>query len=100
MANSEITPVSIAIAMEVISGTPNFQLDTTYDYILAPVSHAINGGIIGAQPVPTVVIPPGLGPIAANTYGTITTPIQGYRLTVNSGAGVVQLSATQAGIRN
>jgi hypothetical protein len=97
--NGEIAPFSLGVAAELISGAANFQIDGTYDSPLAQVSLTI-GYAQNPVPVPIVTILPGMGPSGSNIYGSITQPIAGYRLTINSGTGTVQMTANQAGVRN
>jgi hypothetical protein len=94
--NFHITPFSMEF-QATLTGTANFSIELTETSPLVPIYPL---GVANAQPIPTVFSPTGFTALSATAAATLTFPVQGWRLTINSGSGSVALAATQAGIRN
>lgn len=97
-ADPHLGPFYISLNGELLTGAANWQVDYTNDEFLAAP---------GAQPaiqnapanfVPQALLHPVLQNEAGNAQGAIDFPVLGYRLTINSGTGKVQLTGTQAGL--
>lgn len=75
-----------------LSGTANFSIQVTYD----------NFQTLGFNqtqlPEPTAWDVSALASKSANANGSVTDPITGWRLKINSGTGTVTVTAVQAGI--
>lgn len=96
LPNFHITPFLLQIGV-VVSGTVNYSVEYTYDdfYTVAPAT--------SPNPVtvnPTAFSLTALAAKTANTDGSFTQPVRGWRLTVNSGSGTATATGIQAGIRN
>lgn len=92
LPNMYLTPFNIDVGVTV-SGTVNFTVEYTYDdfYTVQP------GGVVS---VPTAFSLTALAAKTANTDGAFTSPVRGWRLTVNSGSGTATATGIQAGITN
>ena len=96
--NAHITPFDVSAELE-FAGTANATVEVTNDSPLMPIP-IYQPGYSQAVPVPTPFAWAGLTSVAAAAQGNINIPVAAARLTVNSGTDAVQLTLTQAGIRN
>lgn len=90
--NIHVSPINLGISC-IVTGTVNY----TFQYTNDPDP----GGIMtnGANPVAPNVFPlTALEAKTATLYTSLTTPITGYRLKINSGTGSVKVQVTEAGI--
>lgn len=86
--NSFITPPNIGINL-ILSGAANFTVETTaYDVNNLP------SGVL----FPTPFADPSFTGLSANYAGTINDACQMFRVTINSGTGVVTMTYDQAGL--
>lgn len=82
VVNTNVTPVNIGLAF-VVSGTVDYTMQVTYDDPSAFTTWFDDATVAGKT---------------ANFTSSITTPVTGVRVKVNSGTGSVTISAVQAGI--
>jgi hypothetical protein len=85
----QVTPFNLGLTYTV-TGTQTAQIEITTDD-----PNNLPAGVIA--PVPTTAT--GLGTLNTTTYGSITTPITAWRVTVTAGTGTGRVSSIQAGLR-
>jgi hypothetical protein len=83
VVNTNATPVNIGIAV-VVSGTVNYTVQHTYDSPQSGFTTWFNDATLAAQ--------------TATGQTSITYPITGLQLVVNSGTGTATMTVVQAGI--
>jgi hypothetical protein len=89
-------PTIIQMATELVSGAANWTIEVTDDdpkALIAPFQPGYNQ----TPPVPNPYGWTGLTGISGSASAVIATPVQAWRLTINSGQGVVAAKAQQAG---
>lgn len=96
ITDTHITPFEIGIGTELNSGTANWTIETTYDSPLAPMPIYT----VATNEIPVPFGWPGLIGLAASASGVINGVVAAWRLTINSGTGLVEATAIQAGISN
>lgn len=93
-----LTPTLIEIATELASGgAANWSIEVTDDDPKMPLA-PFQVGYSQTLPICNAVAWLGLSAITANASGIINTPIQAWRLTINSGTSQVTAKAQQAGL--
>ncbi len=95
--SQHITPFVLTIGTRLVSGTANWSVEISNADVKAPIP--LWGSTQQPAPVPNPVVAMGLSGLTADAQVTITDVIQGFRLVINSGTGVVAMNATQAGMR-
>jgi len=100
--NQHITPFQLSLWTELLSGAATWSIEVTGDSPLQSIPWGItgSGGSPGAPPVPVPSAWPQISGVSAYTTGAIDNPVAAWRLTITAGAGTVQATAQQAGIRN
>lgn len=95
--NPHIVGFELGFAAEILSGAATYSIELTDDTLLAPMPIYS----VAPLPLPNVYTAPGLGNQMGAVQGAVTAHAPaGWRLTVTSGTGNTQATATQAGIRN
>ena len=93
-----LTPTLMEIATELaVGGTANWTIEVTDDDPKMPLA-PFQPGYNQALPICNAVGWLGLTAISANASAVINTPIQAWRLTINSGQSVVTAKLQQAGL--
>jgi len=82
------TPFSVSLMTNIMSGTPTFQVDVTYDDVFGT-------WLPTNVPFPRALGLTGMTALVANTAGSISVPVRASRLTLVA-AGSVQLTQLQA----
>lgn len=93
-----LTPTLIEVATELAAGgTANWSVEVTDDdpkMPLAPFQQGYNQALPVCNPIAWL----GLSGVTANASSVINTPIQAWRLTINSGQSLVTARVQQAGL--
>ena len=100
MPNFHLTPFSLAVAIENTTTATTYSVEFTQDpywYATQSASQTTPGFNVGTI-IGGATLAAAAGTIA-NT-ATVTSPVTGYRLTINAGTTTVTMQATQAGIIN
>lgn len=82
------TPFSVSIMTNIMSGSPTFQIDVTYDDVFGT-------WLPSSVPFPRAVGLTGMTGLNANTAGSISVPVRASRLTLTD-VGSVQATQLQA----
>ena len=94
-----IATPNLSINYQLISGSQNATVEYTYDGILPDPTTPKSAIALGPNsPNPQVIPHPVLQAMAASKDGIINWAITGWRLTINSGTGVGQMTSRQAGL--
>lgn len=94
-----INTPNLSVNYQLVSGTQNASVEYTYDAFLVDPTLALSAIALGpASPNPQVILHPVLQAMTASKDGIINWTITGWRLTVNSGTGVGQMTSKQAGL--
>ena len=90
-ANLYVTPFNIGLGAVVVSGTPTYTVEHTFDDVYAP----------GFNPATATWFPHAsiVNVVATNRDGNYAFPVQGLRIRVASGTGAVRLTVLQAGVK-
>lgn len=91
-------PFSLALALEVLSGTVVADIELTYDEFAVGIGTRAAFANRGVDSYPTAFKHPSLQGVTANQMGSFDAPITGWRLLVTSGTGEMQASGIQSGI--
>jgi len=96
---AHIAPFELGVGLVLLSGAATFSFEATREVVNAQPAVLPVGASI-APPIVNSVEWPGLAALAATTYGSVTAAsINGWRLTVLTGTGLVECTVTQSGIR-
>jgi hypothetical protein len=96
LVDPHVTPSLVALNLNV-TGTINCSIEYTYDAIQGQPPNV--GNLPWTYPVPPqVLLHAVLQGVTTDSDGEINTPVRAWRTTVNSGAGSVVTTGTQAGI--
>jgi hypothetical protein len=96
-----LTPFSLGVDLKLVSGTANFSFEITFDDPRPQPNPIIQ---VGGSPYAVPVIPTPVAYTALNNLSTSTSafisdsPFMAWRLTVNSGTGLVQARVVQSGL--
>ena len=96
LLNQQLTPVSADINVNFGGNAGNVTVQQTADPIDMALFGASYPGVFFPQPVTRDVL--GLTAITTDSEGLLSIPTRAIRLVVNSGAGPVRLTVTQAGL--
>ena len=88
--NWHVTPFNIGLGAVVVSGTPTYRVEHTFDDVYADGFSPATAAWFSHASLVSVV--------NANADGNYAFPIQGIRLRVIAGTGDVRLTILQAGI--
>lgn len=92
IVNYHVVPINLSIAC-IVTGTINYSVQYTYDNFWTPDSN-------GYAPSVTAVDDGTVASKTATAVATMTSPVTGWRVLVNSGTGSLAITGTQAGIIN
>lgn len=92
LADYHITPFQITIE-SFVSGTINYQVETTIDDFFSPPSLPW-----ASTSAPRVTVAQAAGAVTATT--DLSSPVRGWRATINSGTGSLFVEGIQSGIAN
>lgn len=98
LIDTNTNPVNISLGLQLVSGAANFGIEYTFQAYLAAAGLHPNPAIGPANSVPLAILHPQLQNLSANQDGLINWPARAWRLTINSGTGVVRVSGRQAGL--
>jgi hypothetical protein len=88
--NLHVTPFNIGLGAIVVSGSPTYTVEHTFDDIYSPTFNPATATWFPHASMASVV--------AVNRDGNYAFPIQGLRIRVTAGSGSVRLVVLQAGI--
>jgi hypothetical protein len=100
LLNNHITEFMVGFQLTLKSGSAGFAIELTNESPMQTVPWDTVGGGSPTVSTPTAFSPTGFGSLSASANLTLTEPCLAWRLTINSGTGVVEAAAVQAGIRN
>lgn len=87
--NRNVTPFSLGLDVELVSGSANF----TIEYCMDDPNVLITG-----VSFPLPIADPTIAAKSATTFGSSSVPVFAFRLTTNSGTGALRCRAIQAGL--
>lgn len=93
-----LTPPSLSLDAELLSGSGTASVEETYDEFLAAPGVQSAVGYQPSTTIPIAVLDAQLQGLTASQQGLVNYPIAGWRLTITAGTGSWKCTGTQAGL--
>ncbi len=93
VANVHVTPLNIGLGAVVVSGTPTYTVQHTFDNVLPATGNFDPSTVTWFDHASMASV------VAVNRDGNYAFPVRAIRIRVTAGTGTVRLAVIQAGIK-